>query len=222
MAKPYARRAPHARCHRRVPATAPATSPAPTPGAGHPVHTISGPLSPSRAGRRPRQPPPRLATLSLPAMPDTCTPAAPTQMNSSAEISRLPLASHDEPGQPGPDRRPPRGGRRWPPRVRLQRGERQPLRPLSDACKQAACALSWPRPQSRRRSGGGNAGTGTGRPPLASARHTAVRSRAERVHAPRPACSVMSGSPGQPAMIRQGSEPGPVSAAKLARPACEP
>jgi hypothetical protein len=62
-------------------------------------------------------------------MPDTYTLAAFTQMNSSAEFSRLPLAGRDEPGQPGLDRRLPCGDRRWPPRVRRQRGERQPLRP---------------------------------------------------------------------------------------------
>ena len=69
-------------------------------------------------------------------MLDTCTLAAFREMNSSAEISRRPLAGHDEPGQPGPDRRLPCGDRRWLPRVRRQRGEPQPLRPLS--------SLVWP------------------------------------------------------------------------------
>ena len=163
---------------------------------------MSGPRSSRRAGRRPRQPPPRLATLSLPAMPDTCTLAAFTQMNSSAEFSRLPLAGRDEPGQPGPDRRPPCRGLRWPLRVRRQRGERQPLCPLSGACRLAACARS--RPGS---SAAPAAVSAPAAPTPATSTGQAYRGQVPGRTRPRgrsPALSVKSARSGQPVMIRQG------------------
>ena len=174
-----------------------------TPGIRRLAHTMSGPLVQAElAGGRGGL---AAATPSLPAMPDTCTLAAFTEMNSSAEISRLPLAGRDEPGQPGPDRRLPCGEWRW-----LSPGP-APARRTSAAAPaerrlQAGGLRAEPAEQLRRHRPGaatriGRAYRGSGPGPNAPT-------------APRPACRIMSGSSGQPAIIR----PGPETPARRQRP----
>ena len=223
IAKPYAGREPHARCCRRVPATARAASPAPAPDPGHPApgaHNERTLRSGRAAGGRGR-----LAAAGDAELAGNAGHAHAGGLHADEQPSRdlaVARAGRDEPGQPGLDHRLPGGDRRWLPRVRRQRGERQPLRPQSDAWRLAVCARSRAAPppsrrwQRRRRHR-------PGRPPSAPARHTAVRSRAERVHSAAAGVQHHAGKL-RPAGHDQAGigNTRPVSAAKLTRPARGP
>ena len=205
IAKPYAGREPHARCCRRVPATARAASPAPAPDPGHPApgaHNERTLRSGRAAGGRGASPQP--ATLSLPAMPGTRTLAAFTQMNSPAEISRLPGPAATSPASQA-----------WTTACQAATGAGCPGSGASAAnvsrCARRVTPGGWRSArgaeQLHRRLGAGSGGVGTG--PGARHQHRPGIPRSgpgpNASTAPQPACSIMPGSSGQPAMIRQGS-----------------
>jgi hypothetical protein len=136
-------------------------------------------------------------------MPGTRTLTAFTQMNSPAEISRLPGPAATSPASQA-----------WITACQAATGAGCPGSGASAAnvsrCARRVTPGGWQSArgaeQLRRRLGAGGGGAGTG--PGARHQHRPgiprVRSGPNASTAPQPACSVMSGSSGQPAMIRQG------------------